>query len=167
MKTIAILIGMTMKLSASAMFEVIPNEMLLKFPGDEQLEVVAEGAHLTKVKVKIRGVVMLVPKAELEDLPAFFIESIRYEMLPSSNKRDVTFDAGERGDPFSSPPIPPKVIHVTLCFEGGAYTGRMTETPTDDTTSVVRMKDVGKPEKVRATVKKQPPMPIQRDATSK
>lgn len=165
MKTVAILVGMTLRLSASAMFTVTPNEMLLKFPGDEQLEMVTDGSRLRKVKVTIHDTVTTVPEAELKDLPSVFLDSVTYEMVPSSNRRQVSFDAGDRGDPFSNPPIPAKVVHVTLCFEDGAYTGRVTETPTDATTSVVRIKDVGKPETVRATVKKQPPMSIQRDAS--
>jgi len=38
----------------------------------------------------------------------------------------------------------------------------MTETPIDDSTSEVRIKNVGEAETVTATVKKLPPMPIQK-----
>ena len=112
--------------------------------------------------VTINDSAMTVPQAELKDLPRIFIDSIRYE-VPSGGSldvREVSFDAGERGDPFASPPIPASIIRVTLCFNGGAYTSRMTTTTNEDLTTEVHMKEVGKPEILRGTIKKQPMVPI-------
>jgi hypothetical protein len=153
---LAFCVGLAIR--ASGQYALTPIEATFRFAGEEKLKVATADSKLSELIVTIRGYVIPVPQAELKGLPRVYIDSVRYELPLGSDSthREVFFKAGVRGDSFANPPVPAKVIDLVLSFDDGKFSGWMTTTPIDETTSEVWTKLPGQPAVHRASVRKMP-----------